>query len=268
MVLASIGSFLNVVIDRLPLNQNLVKGRSYCDHCHRNLELWEMIPVFSYFLLGGKCRTCRRQLSIQYPFIEIFTALLLVLYVWQAILPLIAMGLPTGALLIELIHQMAVFILIGSLIVVALIDVKHGIIPDEIIFFLISVFAVWKVILLFIGITFHSITIADWAGGVLTAVGVGVGAALFFYLLILITKGKGMGGGDVKLAFVLGLFLGLSGTFLGIYIAFLSGAVFGVLMIALGRKKFGQTIAFGPFLALGAWMSVFLGSWILSGFGA
>lgn len=215
-----VGSFLNVLIDRLPKGKNVITGRSVCDHCKKKLRWFELIPLLSWVLQGGRCRRCHKKLSVQYPLIELVTGVGFVL-------------LPPSYWLI-----------FCALLVIFVADLKYQIIPDS---------------MVVVGVI-----------GVIGAIGLmrenmlaGVGAAIFFFLLWLVTRGRAMGLGDVKFAFLMGLFLGFPGVIVATYLAFLTGAGVGVILILRRKKGLKSKIAFGPFLILGTCITLVWGPQII-----
>lgn len=223
---ASVGSFINVLVWRKGKKKKIL-GRSFCDHCRRQLFWWENIPLISFIVLRAKCRTCRSPIPFQYWLVELLTGIIFFLVFW--LLPFENIFLTFGHLLLA-----------GLLIAVFLFDFHYQIIPDWTVFgglglaFLIHLLNQEKIFDFFL---------------------VGVVSFLFFLLLHLITKGRGMGLGDVKFSFFMGFFLGFPRIILAFYLAFLTGAFFGVILILLKKKKFGQQISFGPFLTLAAFVS-------------
>jgi len=227
----SIGSFLNVLISRFGRKKKWFQGRSVCDHCRRKLKWWENIPLFSFLFLRGRCHTCHSPIPIEYPLVELITGLIFFLVVYRFF--------PLGFFLASLFLLIAVF-----LIAVFLFDLHYRIIPD------------WALIgLVILSFLVGFLTEADLVSQLVT----GLVFSLFFLALHLITKGKGMGLGDVKFAFFMGFFLGWPKIVIAFYLAFLTGAVFGVILILLKKKRFGQKIAFGPFLAGATFISWFWG---------
>ena len=218
-----IGSFLNVVIDRLPGGQTL-RGRSKCDHCGKTLDAKDLIPLFSYLILGGECRYCHKKISIQYPIVEFLTGVIFILVYAMFGLSLTPFGLAIFILRL---------ILYSTLICIFVIDLKLRIIPDE----LIIIITVIAIIMRFIEGSL------GWE-----AVLSGLSLFLIFLVLYILTRGRGMGMGDVKYALVMGFFLGFPKVVIGFYTAFLTGALVSIILILRGKKRFGQTIAFGPFL--------------------
>lgn len=223
----TIGSFLNVLIDRLPAGETVLVGRSHCDFCKKTLQWYELIPLFSWIIQKGRCRRCRKTLSVQYPLIEGITGIGFIL---------IFQTFPYS-----LISLFAYFLIFSSLLVIFVADAKYQIIPDSMV-----VAGVIGALMGLIG-QMGPIGLIGFMHNVWSA----VGSAGFFYFLWLLTKGRGMGLGDVKLAFLLGLLLGFPGIVVAIYVAFLTGAMFGIILIMQGKKTLKAKIAFGPFLIVG-----------------
>lgn len=235
------GSFFLVVIDRLPKEKNPLIGRSVCDHCGHVLSWYDLFPVLSFFSLGGKCRYCRKKVSIYYPLVEIITGILFVLtHV------LVVSGSRYLAVNIELLFALFT---ISTFIIIFFTDLKYGLIP------FIIVIPASIVTVFYLLLTNPSL--------LLPAAFSAVGAGVFFLIIFLITRGRGMGFGDVILSSYLGFLLGYPGIIIALYIAFLTGAFGSLILILIGRKKLkGSTIPFGPFLILGAYIAFFWGEQI------
>lgn len=234
-----VGSFLNVIIDRFPRNETFLKGRSYCEHCKHLLSWLDLIPVFSFLFLLGKCRYCKKFFGWWYVSIELTTGILFAATV------IFLQHSHSFSLLLLFVY----LIIVSSLIVIFFTDLKSGLIPD---------FAVALLFFSSIGLVFLMST------PLLPAVLSGLGACLFFALLVLITKGKGMGLGDVKYAFVMGFLLGYPAIVVSLYIAFLTGGVVSSILIVWKKKSLKNTIAFGPFLVAATLLGVFFPNMILS----
>ncbi len=229
------GSFLNVVVHRLPRRESLVRPASHCPHCGVPVKPYDNIPILSFLLLRGRCRNCSGRISPRYPLVEALTAALCV-----------------GAVLS---HESAAGIALSVTLVLlvvpaALIDLEHRIIPNRLT-------AAGAILALALG------TALDPAGEperLLAAA-----AAGGFLLLAAIAYPGGMGIGDVKLAGVMGLFLGRS-VAAAIVVALLSGVLVGMVIIARKGARAGRKTAvpFGPFLALGALVAVFAGEQLVS----
>lgn len=239
---AFIGSFLGVIIYRLPRGESIVRGRSHCDHCKKSLTALDLIPLFSFFFLRRKCRHCGTKLSWFYPLVEIITGTLFVLTV--------LLVQENFQLQIDLLFHLFI---ISCLIIIFFIDLKHSIIPFSIIFpaIIISLLYILFVESNVLGNHFFA----------------GLGAFLFFLLLFLITRGRGMGFGDVVYVFFMGLLLGFPQIVVGLYIAFVSGAVVSLILVGLKLKKLkGGIIPFGPFLVLGTLIALFWGQELVNFF--
>lgn len=237
----SIGSFLNVLIARLPKNES-INGRSHCDNCRKTLSWTDLIPLISFVLLKGKCKYCRSPLSYQYPIVEFLTGALFVFTYGIMNHELGIMGLAT------LLYYLFI---VSSLIVVFFLDLKYGIIPDKIIFPAIIVSLVYISIS-----TFYPLS-SNVLPSIFNHLSSALGAFLFFLFIYLITRGRGMGLGDVKFSFVLGLTLGIWGTILALYIAFLTGGIIGIILILWKKKTLKNAVPFGPFLVVGFLISLF-----------
>lgn len=237
----AIGSFLNVLIYRLPKGSSVVKGRSYCPVCRHKISWTDNIPLFSFLFLSGKCRHCHKPISLRYPLVEATTGLLFALAVKNSLFSFDFFSL------INLFYQ---FFLISVLITIFFIDLEHQIIPDKLTFLAVLVSFLFLFSFNRSLLFFNSLFSA-------------LGATFFFFLLYLLTKGRGMGLGDVKFVFLLGLVLGFPKTVIALYLAFLTGAAIGVILILLRRARFGQKIAFGPFLVLGFLLTFFWGDQLI-----
>lgn len=222
-----LGSFLNVVIHRLPRGESLVRPRSRCPHCGTPIRPWDNVPLLSFLLLRGRCRACGAPIAWRYPLVEAFAGALLVLVYWRAgsWVDVVAGGLFTLALL-------AVFF----------VDLAHHIVPNAITYPGIAI----------------GLLLALGQGRILDGLLSALGAGALFFLIAVASRG-GMGGGDVKLAAMLGAFLGWPGVAVALLVAFTTGAAAGLLLIAAGRRSRRDPIPFGPSLALGGVVALFFG---------
>ncbi len=242
-----IGSFINVLADRLPRNESVIKSRSRCDKCKKTLKWYDLIPLLSFIILKGKCRYCSIPLSFYYPIIEFTTGTMFAITT-LFVVNNFQLPITNYQLLITLIYHLFI---ISSLIVIFFADLKYGIIPDKIIFP-----AIFVSLLYIILNTYYLIPILS-----------AVGAGLFFLLLFLITKGHGMGFGDVKFSFLIGLILGFPNIIVSLYVAFLTGAIVGCILIIWRKKRlFGTAIPFGPFLVIGTLTAIFFGDTLIQTF--
>jgi leader peptidase (prepilin peptidase)/N-methyltransferase len=218
-----LGSFLNVVIARLPRGESIVAPPSSCPRCKARIRPWDNIPVLSFLLLGGRCRSCRKPISWRYPVVEITAGVLLWLLARRAEHP--ALLVPHAAFLL-------------ALVAVAWIDFDTRTIPDAV--------TIPGVGLGLAASLFGPPGIFAAAAGALAG---GLSLWLVGALYERATGVPGMGGGDVKLAAMMGAFLGAGGVFGAIFLASFAGSVFGVLLIARGRGDRRSAIPFGTFLA-------------------
>lgn len=241
-----VGSFLNVLIYRLPLDLPL-SGRSYCPKCKKKISWYDNIPLFSFLFLKGKCRQCHSPISFQYPFIELITG---VSFVMSFVL--LTNNQDLRFMILDFRFWVTIFYslwIVSAFLAIFVIDLKHQIITDQIIFCTLIVTLLYQIFNSTIPISNYllSATIASF----------------FFFFLYKITKEKGMGFGDVKLVFLMGLILGYPNIVLALYLAFLTGAIIGVILILARIKKLKQPIAFGPFLSIATIVSYFFGTEIL-----
>lgn len=236
----TVGSFLNVVIFRINTKRSL-GGRSACMSCGHKLSWYELVPVFSFIFLGGRCRKCKTKISIQYPLVELLTGMLfLILFLKFQNLFL----RDSARFLVAYIFYVILF---SNLLVISIYDLRHKIIPDRLVFF----FGIMGFIgLFFSGFSLHTPTILEFLSGVFVA-----GPFAMFWLF---SGGRWMGLGDAKLALGIGWLLGISMAFSGLVIAFWSGAIVGITLVILskrrgtGRFRMKSEIPFAPFLVLGA----------------
>jgi len=241
-----IGSFLNCVIYRLETKKSL-QGRSFCPKCKKQLLWQDLIPVFSYLFLKGKCRNCKQKISVQYPLVEIATAIIFLL-IFNFVYPISTLS--------QFISIVFLFYISSVLVVIFVYDLKHYEIPDKILIPAIAVSFIYCVLLNFSGIL-----------NFLLAVLIGSG---FFLLIFLVSKGRWMGFGDVKLAVLMGFLLGVPNILLALFLAFLFGAIIGVILIVFpisgaGEKKnLKSEIPFGPFLISGTLLAILWGPKIIN----
>ena len=272
----AIGSFLNVVILRYDgehflFDTKMIGGRSHCMHCKQMLRWFELVPIISFLIQGGRCRRCRARLNIQYPIIELLSGLVFIFV--PLALGIGASVVSASGIAVPLAIITALWVAaFEALLVMSVIDIRLGIIPDEINIFLaaLGIFLAIVSAGYFGGGTNESFlgpyaAIFGWQGSAVLAkiIGAATGGA-FFAVLIGVTRGKGMGMGDLKLAIPLGLIFGWPDIIFLLVFAFVIGAIVGVLAIARGKNSMKGTLPFGPFLALGAATLFFCGPQIFS----
>ncbi len=242
----SIGSFLNVVIYRMLNGDSPTRGRSYCDHCKRQLSWYENIPLVSYVALRGKCRTCKKKIDWSYPMVELVTGLL---FLWWATLGFAFFSLSQAPLTYL---QPMYWLMVGLILVlIFFVDLIYGIIPDNAIASLAVITMVYRVVLVSVG----EMQMNDFVWSMLSA----VGAVVFFGGMYVATKGKGIGFGDVKFAPVMGFLLGFPKSVVGFFLSFLIGGIMASVLLVGKKKKFGQKVPFGPFLVIGLLIALMWG---------
>ena len=245
-----IGSFLNVVIFRLENGEKIINDRSRCLHCKRVLAWYDLIPILSFIFLRGKCRYCGHKISWQYPAVELGTGILFILifnlqssiFGFQSI----------SNIQYPILSLLFWFYITSSLIIIFVYDLRYYIIPDKIIYPAIAIAIGFN---LFNNIQYPISNILSIFNFLFPAILAGG----FFYAIVIITKGKGMGGGDIKLAFLMGLILGWPLIIVAVFLAFILGSIAGIFLILAGKKKMKSMIPFGPFLVIGTFIALFWG---------
>ena len=232
-----VGSFLNVVIYRMPRGLSLVRPGSQCPECKTPIRWYDNVPLLSWISLKGRCRKCDNPISVRYPLVEGFTGLSFGFAMWR-------FGLSW--------HVGLAWFFIAVLICLALIDLDHMIIPSR-------------------------ITLPGAAIGLAASIALqpdkwwvylaaAAGGALFCFLLAVGWPGGGMGGGDVTMALFIGAVLGAPAIFVAFFLAFLTGTVFGLYIIATHKGSRKTRIPFGPFLSFGAYIALFAGESLIDGY--
>ncbi|MEO7123226.1 MAG: prepilin peptidase [Lacisediminihabitans sp.] len=246
-----IGSFLNVVIYRVPLKKSIVSPPSACGSCGHAIRWWDNIPLASWLVLRGKCRDCGSRISVRYPLVELGTSLFFVA-VALIFAPPIVNAVSLSTTWAAVLALVAYLYLAAISVALALIDLDTRRLPNAIV---VPGYLVGAVLL-----ASSSVLSADF-GALLRAV-IGCAALGLAYLLMAIIAPAGMGLGDVKLAGVLGLFLGWIGwgaLVVGSIGAFLLGGIFGIILILAHRGGRKTAIPFGPWMLLGAWIGIVAG---------
>ena len=241
------GSFLNVVVLRVNRGENFIKGRSKCPRCGKKIAWFDNLPLLSFVLLGGKCRSCHKPISFQYPIVEATSGLVWFLS-WLAYkggtLPF------SGDLgILAFPVWVAILTLMLGLMVS---DFVYMTLPD------VFMYPLGIVSLGLVGYVFRG----DW-GEIGVRVLTGLVVALFFFLIWYLTKGRGMGFGDVEYALVMGLLLGFPAVLVGLMFSFVVGAVVGLGMVGVMKKGWKSKLAFGPFLIGGNILALYWGERIL-----
>lgn len=234
-----VGSFLNVCIHRLPLDESIVRPRSRCPHCRERIRATDNVPLISYLLLRGRCRSCGAQISARYPLVELSTGVI-------AVLSLHAFG--TG------LEAFAAFVFLAALLTVSLIDLDHFIIPDVISLPGIAAGLLFSFLLGQPG----------WRDSLIGAAAGWLSLWLVAGAYRLLTGREGMGLGDAKLLAMIGAFLGWKALPLTVLVSSLAGTVVGAGMILFRGHDAQVPIPYGPFLAGGAVVAMLFGQEIVS----
>ncbi|MEK9148057.1 MAG: prepilin peptidase [Patescibacteria group bacterium] len=256
----AVGSFLTVVVARLGTGQTLFWGRSRCPHCSRELRWFELLPVLSFLLQGGQCRSCSHPISRSYLAIELVTAVLFVALGWgigQGAVPLPAsLAAASVAKEWELFVSFFYYAFFGGFAVaIAFYDFEHHLIPAVLIWPLLAAGLADK--------------IAAWVRSgsptlFLATIIAGLAAFAVFWSLWFFSRGRAMGRGDADLALAIAAYLGPPLAIAGFLLAFWIGAAFGILAVAMQKLRWKSELAFAPFLLIGALAAIFLAPQISS----
>jgi leader peptidase (prepilin peptidase)/N-methyltransferase len=238
-----IGSFLNVCIYRLPRGESLINPPSHCPSCEERIKFFDNIPVISFILLRGRCRYCGSPISWRYPFVELLTSLLFLAAFSQY-------GL-------KLRFLTAIFFL-AVLVAVTFIDLDTQMIPNKLMYPVIFTSIVFLLLSL-VGLPL--LPLLNLASKLASIYGFLLGSGILLIIAVVSSfflKRETMGGGDIKLAAFMGFYLG-EYVILALVFGFFIGAIIGLLLIALGKKKRSELIPFGPYLAIGSLITLFYG---------
>ena len=240
----AIGSFLNVVIWRVPRGESVVRPPSHCPGCDSEIAKRDNIPVVSWILLGGRCRNCGTRISLRYPAVELLTG---------ALFAVIALKIGAHIELVAYLWLAAVGVALAA------IDLDLHRLPDSL-----------TLPSYLVGITVFAIAVAvDGDAWSLARAAIGMVALFAFYFAVVLAYPRGMGFGDVKLAGVLGLFLGWLGwdqLVVGAFLAFLIGGFVSIGLVMFGGAGRKTAVPFGPFMLVGAMIGIFAGSGIGSAY--
>ena len=223
-----IGSFLNVCIYRIPLKESIAKSRSHCMSCGGQLKWYDLVPLFSYLFLRGKCRQCKAKISIQYPLVESLNGLgyVFIFYI-------------NGINITSILYSLC----FSALIVLSVIDFRTYEIPLGI-----------NIFIFVLGIIGTATDYTNWLEHILGFVVV----SGFLYLLVWVTKGRAMGGGDVKLMAAAGLLIGLKNSILALILGCIVGSVIHIARMKIQKKD--HVLAFGPYLSIGIFIAMLFGN--------
>jgi len=251
---ACVGSFLNVCIYRIPEKRSIIRPGSHCLRCNSPIKPLDNIPVLSYIFLGGKCRMCGAPISFQYPAVELATAFLFIFFFLRSGLDLRELVRnPHSAVILLFLYAY-----VGAMIIITLVDYRHQIIPDRL--SIPGIFA-GLFLTLYRGTTYDT-TRFVLSRDILDSTAGGLLGAAIFYIIIVVSRG-GMGYGDVKLAAMIGTFMGWRMLLVVVLLAVITGSIIGITLLITGIKKRKDPIPFGPFLAVMSLVCMIYGEKIL-----
>lgn len=232
-----IGSFLNVYIYRIPEEESISFPPSHCGSCGGRIGWYDNIPILSYIILGGRCRSCKARISIQYPFVEMLNAILYIV-MFQSF------GFTMDFFFFSIISSI--------LIVVLFIDLKHMVIHDSLILSIVALEVIHKIVLYYFNGSMNLKT--SFLGGLLAG---------GLFLLIVLISGGGMGEGDITLIASVGFILGTKLVFLNILLSFIIGAIVSLFLLGFKIKTRKDPIPFGPFIIVSFWIVLLFGEEII-----
>jgi leader peptidase (prepilin peptidase)/N-methyltransferase len=271
-----IGSFLNLVSDRIINGEPILFGRSHCDFCKKPLGPKNLIPILSFFIQKGKCAFCGKKLSKFYPVSEVLAGLAFVLATYYS-------GILKSLTFRDFWDFLFLAIVLCLLIIIFLADAKYYLIPDSLVYlatglsvlfiiggYAMDLFMLYKKLstdpfgMYLLKVGFFDLQVK----GVLQSLGMtlvsAIGIALFFLMLVWVTKERGMGSGDIKLGLLIGVFNGFPGNLVAIFLGFIFGSVYSLFLIVLKGKTLKDTVPFGPFLIIGSVISLLYSADILN----
>ncbi len=227
------GSFFNVIGLRLPKNKSFFCGRSCCFSCERTLLWYELIPLISFLIQGGRCRRCYEKISYIYPFSELMTGCLF-------LMSYVVIGMEAELFIAILFVSMSMIIFVS--------DLHYMLIPNKILLFFLPLFIIVRLVY----------PLTPWWTTI-------IGALIGFVLVavIILASRGGMGAGDMKLLAILGIVLGVEKVLLTFLLACFGGALIGIILLGFGQIKQRQPIPFAPFILLASMIAYFYGDWII-----
>ncbi|MFF2053032.1 prepilin peptidase [Leifsonia sp. NPDC058194] len=253
-----IGSFLNVVVYRVPLGLSVARPPSSCPTCGTEIKRRDNVPIVSWLLLRGRCRHCRSAISARYPMVELGTGVFFLAVAIASLAPILRATTP-AAIVGGILSLSAYLYLAAISVALALIDIDTHRLPNAIV---LPSYLVGLVLL-------SSSALISGQPAVLVPTAAGLAIAFVVYFVLWLVYPRGMGFGDVKLAGVLGMYLGFAGwpaIIVGLFAAFVLGGAFAIGLVVLRKVDQGSGIAFGPWMLAGAWVGIFIGGPLWSGY--
>ena len=258
----AIGSFLNVVIWRAK-NEETILGRSYCTNCKKQLAWYDNFPLLSFVLLKGKCRHCGAKISWQYPLVELATSILFVYAFYRHF------GVDNFQQILnfkfEILNLLKDWFLIAAMVVIFVIDLRWYLILDVI---SLPAAAIILILNLLAGDPIYNLCRLEnlwscnplsWSGLLISAI---IGGSFFLFQFI-VSRGRWIGGGDIRLGLLMGLALGWPQILIALMLAYFSGSIVGLSLMAFGKKQWGSMLPFGVFLAPATIATLFWGKKIV-----
>jgi len=239
-----VGSFLNVVILRLHRQESFIKGPSKCLFCKHRLYPKDLVPLFSYLFLKGRCRYCQKKFSHQYPLVELFTGLVFVLVFYKIIPSFDILNIS----FLQFIHLLDWWTISSFLIIIFVYDLKYYLILDKVI---IPVIILSLIVNLFLGFSLFNLIFAVVIGGG------------FFLAQFLISKGRWIGGGDIRLGALMGAILGWPHVLTALFLSYFLGSIVSIVLLLYKKKEWGDKVPFGTFLTVGTFMTMLWGPFLV-----
>ncbi|MDP3244918.1 MAG: prepilin peptidase [bacterium] len=257
-----VGSFLNAYIWRLKTGKSVWRGRSCCPKCGKTLVWYELIPLLSFIIQNGRCRGCKQKIDWQYPLVELVTGILFILSYWK-----LGNWELIGNWKLEIGNFTMYCYFIAVLIILFVYDLRYGLIPNKVVIPAIVVSFLLNILLpeLVEGPSTHFVrsgNISLMAGGyLLLAILIGAG---FFAIQYYVSRGHWVGAGDIYFGALMGAMLGWPQVIVGLVVSYMLGGLVACLLLLFGKKKFGQTLPMGTFLAIGTIITLLWGRQILN----
>ncbi len=250
-----IGSFINCLVYRLHIKKSFIYGRSFCPHCKHQLAWYDNLPLISYLFLKGNCRYCHKTISIQYPLVELTSAILFLIIFIRQFSQLNYNLLAFGSF--DILRLIAYFIFTSFLIIIFLYDFKYYLILDKVIIPAILIVLLFNII---INLQIQPFNFWSYLGNLLLAALLSGG---FFLLQFIVSNGKWIGGGDIRLGVLMGLMLGWPNILVALVLGYIIGSIIGIGLIIFGKKKFKSQVPLGTFLTVSTFITLLWGPQII-----
>jgi leader peptidase (prepilin peptidase) / N-methyltransferase len=240
-----VGSFINVVIYRLHRQESFVRGFSKCLFCGHRLFSKDLVPLFSYLFLKGRCRYCKQRFSHQYPLVELFTAVSFFL-IFIKIFPQLAF---INFVFIDIVTLIFWWTIAAFLVIIFVYDLKYYLVLDTVV---LPAVVLAFIVNLFLGFSFLNLLLAAVVGGG------------FFLLQFVVSKGRWIGGGDIRLGLLMGVFLGWPHLLTALFVAYMLGAVVSIGLLIADKKNWSDKVPFGTFLTVATFLVMLYGDQLVN----